>query len=115
MSEPKQKIEGWLGTVITERTIVEMIERELPVDARPQFKAGDSVKVWSGRWEDHTFTIEGVRYHEGTRHHKAGFQYERHFANGSEWFWEDNLVDAKDRRGWHYDSQGYCDNPGRGY
>lgn len=20
-----------------------------------------------------------------------------------------------DERGWHYDSQGYCDNPGRGY
>lgn len=22
---------------------------------------------------------------------------------------------ATERRDWHYDSQGYCDNPGRGY
>ena len=111
MSKPK----GWVGPIVTERMVLQTSIREDIVAARPEFKTGDKVRIYSGPEEDHVFAVNGVRYHEGTRWHKAGFQYERVYLNGSRWIWEDNVVSAGDRRGWHYDSQGYCDNPGRGY
>lgn len=98
------------------RTVTEERVTEGHVSQKPKWKIGDKVKVWSGTYEGHIFWVHDVRFRDEYSHgKKPHFEYlvGTHFQGG--WENEDNLVEVTDRRGWHYDSQGYCDNPGRGY
>ena len=72
--------------------------------SKPEFKVGDHVKIWAGPHENFSCWVKSVRWDNGWR-------YETAYGEQP----ENNLVSIDDRRGWHYDSQGYCDNPGRGY
>ncbi len=98
------------------RTVTEERVTEGDVSAVPKWEVGDKVKVYSGQFEGFTFWIKDVRYRD---EHRWGngphFEYlcGTHFQGG--WIAESNLVEVDDRRGWHYDRAGYCDNPGRGY
>jgi hypothetical protein len=75
---------------------------------KPRFKVGDYVRIFAGSMEGHHFTIKDVRFNYDI----DGFEY---FYTFYGWHPESRLVDGNSRQGWHYDSQGYCDNPGRGY
>lgn len=76
----------------------------------PKHKVGDYVRVYCGTNEGHCFTIKDIRFNEDI----DKFEYLYPGPMGG-WHAEDMIVPASSRQGWHYDSQGYCDNPGRGY
>ena len=75
----------------------------------PKHKAGDWLKIYCGRDEGHAFVVKGVRFNLD----RDTFEYLRDATWCQEWLAE-NTVTSNHRSG-HYDSQGYCDNPGRGY
>lgn len=79
--------------------------------AGPKYKVGDYMKVYCGQYEGHHFYIKEVRFNKKTDSYE--YLYDGILMGG--WYHENAIVQASDRRGWHYDSQGYCDNPGRGY
>ena len=90
------------------RTVREMKETTHVGSDKPKHKVGDYMRVYCGSLEGHHFWIKDVRFN----HDSQKFEY-LHEPWG--WRQEGTIVYAGDRRGWHYDSQGYCDNPGRGY
>lgn len=92
------------------RTIRE--ERETPYtgSAKPKYKVGDYMRVYCGSYEGHCFSIKDVRYN----HDRSTFEYLYGGFMGG-WYAEGAIVPASSRQGWHYDRDGYCDNPGRGY
>ncbi len=92
------------------RTVRETREGEYTGDKKPEFKIGDCVRVYCGRNEGHTFWVKDARYN----HDIGGFEYLYDGLMGG-WYSERSIVPSGSRQGWHYDSQGYCDNPGRGY
>ena len=75
---------------------------------KPEYKIGDYVRVYCGSYEGHCFYVKGIRYDEARQ--KNEYLYDPYG-----WYAEGTIVPASSRKGWHYDSQGYCDNPGRGY
>ena len=76
---------------------------------KPQHKVGDYLKIYCGRDEGHAFVVKAVRFNLDTNK----FEYKRDGYFGFEWL-QEGMVTSNHRSG-HYDSQGYCDNPGRGY
>jgi threonine dehydrogenase-like Zn-dependent dehydrogenase len=92
------------------RTVVtcEIVTVEYTGKLKPRFKVGDYVRVFAGLQEGHHFTIKDIRFN----HDNESFQYYYPLYG---WYAESWLVNGNSRQGWHYDSQGYCDNPGRGY
>ena len=92
------------------RTVREIREGTYGGTETPQYKIGDWVRVYCGRNQDHNFKIADVRFN----HDVGKFEYLYDGLMGG-WYQEGSIVAAGDRRGWHYDSLGYCDNPGRGY
>ncbi len=76
---------------------------------KPKFKVGQWLKISCGRDEGHSFVVRAVRFNLDTDQ----FEYWREALFANEWLSERNLT--SDHRNRHYDSQGYCDNPGRGY
>ena len=77
--------------------------------SQPKYKIGDYMRVYCGSYQDHCFYVKAVR--EGAR----GFEYLYDGILMGGWYPETHIVPASSRKGWHYDSHGYCDNPGRGY
>lgn len=77
---------------------------------KPKHKVGDYMCVYCGTNEGHHFYIKDIRYNYDIN--KFEYLYGG-FMGG--WHAEGSIVPAGSRKGWHYDSQGYCDNPGRGY
>jgi D-arabinose 1-dehydrogenase-like Zn-dependent alcohol dehydrogenase len=75
---------------------------------KPKHKIGDYMRVYCGSYEGHCFYIKDVRYNSERK------KYEYLYGMAG-WYAENCIVPASSRKGWHYDSQGYCDNPGRGY
>lgn len=75
---------------------------------KPKHKIGDYVRVYCGTNEGHHFYIKDIRYNYDIG--KFEYLYEPYG-----WHAEGSIVSGSSRQGWHYDSQGYCDNPGRGY
>ena len=90
------------------RTVSVTREEEFRGTEKPKHNVGDYMRVYCGSYEDHCFTIKDVRYNHDIRK----FQY---LYSGAGWYAEGSIVPEGSRKGWHYDSQGYCDNPGRGY
>jgi len=90
-------------------TTTKLVESRYTGKAKPEFKVGDCLKIYCGRDEGHAFVVRGVRFNLGTEE----FQYLREGIWGAEWLREPSVTN--DHRNRHYDSQGYCDNPGRGY
>jgi hypothetical protein len=88
--------------------VTELREGTYAGTEKPAHKVGDYMRVYCGRDEGHNFYIKDVRYNNVIRQ----FEY---LYEGHDWYGEKSLVCAGSRKGWHYDSQGYCDNPGRGY
>lgn len=78
---------------------------------KPKYKVGDYLKVYCGTYQDHCFYVKEVRYNHD--HNKFEYLYDSGIMGG--WYLEGSVGPASSRQGWHYDSQGYCDNPGRGY
>lgn len=78
-------------------------------DAKPKYKEGDHLKIYCGRDEGYAFSVKAVRFNLDTEK----FEYLRDGIWGQEWL-QENFV-TSDHRNRHYDSQGFCDNPGRGY
>lgn len=93
------------------RTVCEQHEEEYHGQEKPKHKVGDYVRVYCGRMEGHRFYIKDVRYNCDL----GKFQYLYDWPMGAEWYSDGAIVSAGSRKGWHYDRQGYCDNPGRGY
>ena len=93
------------------RTVTEWREEEYRGAAKPKHKVGDYMRVYCGSYEGHCFCIKDVRYN----HDLGKFQYLYGSVMMGGWYAEGSIVPAGSRKGWHYDSQGYCDNPGRGY
>lgn len=87
---------------------IKTAEEEYSGKGNPRWKVGDYVKVYCGSNQDHCFTVKDIRFNADTD------QFEYHYPFYG-WYGERQLTDASNRSGWHYDSQGYCDNPGRGY
>ena len=79
--------------------------------AEPVYKIGDYMRVYCGSWQDHCFSVKDVRYNLDTS--KFEYLYDGCLMGG--WYAENCIVPGGSRAGWHYDSRGYCDNPGRGY
>lgn len=96
-----------MKTVRTVRTIKTIVE-EYRDSAKPRWKIGDYVKVYCGGHQDHRFVVKDVRFNADTD------QFEYLYVPYG-WYGQRQLTDASNRSGWHYDNQGYCDNPGRGY
>lgn len=92
------------------RTITEMREVPYAGSEKPKHEIGDYVRVYCGSNEGHCFVIKDIRYN----HDQGKFQYLYDGIMGG-WYSQGTIVPAGSRKGWHYDSQGYCDNPGRGY
>lgn len=90
------------------RTVHELREGTYNGKEKPKYKVGDYMRVYCGSFEGHNFWIKDVRYN----YDRNKFEY---LYNGYGWHAEGTIVTAGSRKGWHYDSQGYCDNPGRGY
>lgn len=76
---------------------------------RPKHKVGDWLKIYCGRDEGHAFVVKAVRFNLD----RDKFEYLRDATWCKEWLMEGMVT--SDHRSGHYDSQGYCDNPGRGY
>lgn len=93
------------------RTYNETREVEYTGKEKPKYKVGDHMRVYCGRYEGHSFTIKDVRYDYDAE--KFQYLYDGTLMGG--WYSEGMIVPVNSRVGWHYDSQGYCDNPGRGY
>lgn len=77
--------------------------------AKPKYKKGDWLRIYCGRDEGHAFVVKGVRFNQDT----DKFEYMRDAYFGVEWLAEGGVTSS--HRSGHYDNQGYCDNPGRGY
>jgi hypothetical protein len=93
------------------RTRTETREEKYTGAEKPKHKIGDYMRVYCGSYEGHCFYIKDVRYNYDAR--KFEYLYDGTLMGG--WYQEGTIVSAGSRKGWHYDSQGYCDNPGRGY
>lgn len=92
------------------RTVHERHEFDYTGYEKPKHKVGDYMRVYCGSNQDRCFYIKDVRYN----HDMQKFEYLYDGMMGG-WYPEGHIVEASSRKGWHYDSQGYCDNPGRGY
>ena len=92
------------------QTVRRVEESTYTGNAEPKFKMNQYVRVYCGTKQDHCFRIADIRYNHDIRQ----FEYLYGGAFGC-WQSQDSLVEGDSRKGWHYDSQGYCDNPGRGY
>lgn len=93
------------------RTVTTTREETYRGTEKPKWKIGDYMRVYCGNYEGHCFKIKDIRYNHDIN--KFQYLYDGTLMGG--WYSEGMIVEAGDRRGWHYDSQGYCDNPGRGY
>lgn len=93
------------------RSITKLTETEYRGSEKPKHKVGDNVRIYCGSDQDHHFVIKDIRFNHDT----GKFEYRRDGLGGFEWRAEGTIVSGSSRQGWHYDSQGYCDNPGRGY
>lgn len=80
-------------------------------ETKAKYKVGDYLRVYCGAYEDHCFSVKEVRVNAETGVHE--YLYSSFLMGG--WYPESHVVPASSRKGWHYDSQGYCDNPARGY
>lgn len=96
------------GNMKSVRTVRELREGPYVGKEKPAFKVGDYVRVYCGSAEGHCFWIKDVRYN----HDLSKFEYLYEMYG---WYADGSIVPAGSRKGWHYDGQGYCDNPGRGY
>lgn len=92
------------------RTVTKTQEEDYRGSAKPKHKIGDYMRVYCGSREGHCFYIKDIRYN----HDFGKFQYLYGGLMGG-WHAEGSIVSAASRKGWHYDRDGYCDNPGRGY
>ena len=93
------------------RTVQVVKETEYTGREKPKYKVGDNLRVYSGHLEGHHFCVKKVRFN----HDIDKFEYLYDGVLMGRWYPEGSVVPASSRQGWHYDSQGYCDNPGRGY
>lgn len=95
-----------MKSVRTER-IVRQVEQTYAGTKKPRWKLGDYVKVYSGPQQDHCFRVKEIRFNEDIE------QFEYYYQTYG-WYNERSLTNASANTS-HYDSQGYCDNPGRGF
>jgi hypothetical protein len=93
------------------QTVRRVEETEYRGKAKPQYKRGAYMRVYCGSYQDHEFVVKDIRFNHDTN--KFEYLYAGILMGG--WYDEDSVVPAVGRRSSHYDSQGYCDNPGRGY
>lgn len=91
------------------RTVTRTIDCEYDGHEKPKHAIGDYMEVYSGSYQGHCFVIKDIRYNHDIRK----FQYLYGGFMGG-WYAEGSIVPAGTVRS-HYDSQGYCDNPGRGF
>ncbi|HET9285769.1 MAG TPA: hypothetical protein VFR24_27780 [Candidatus Angelobacter sp.] len=93
------------------KTVTKTQTTEYVGKEKPKWKIGDYMRVYCGSYQDHHFYIKDIRYNADV--HKFEYLYDGCLMGG--WYQEGTIVPAFSRQDWHYDSQGYCDNPGRGY
>lgn len=88
-------------------TTTKLLGRRYRGKKQPKYALEYYVRIYSGTHQDCHFKIKAIRFNEDN----GSFEYYGLYG----WIREPSLVSATSRQGWHYDSQGYCDNPGRGY
>jgi hypothetical protein len=76
-----------------------------------KFAVGDWVQIYSGPDEDCCAVVKETRWVKRNQWHEACWEYDLGWLFG--WRFEGQLTAP--RRSSHYDRNGYCDNPARGY